>query len=86
MKGPIVALPVTEHPDTEQGSSHDRPFEERYVAAMEDAQLSRNLTNFQQGWKASREPLVEEIDFQQLRHEMKAAKTDAIDNLDHYLD
>ncbi len=70
-------------------SSHghpETPFEERYQHAVEDLQLSRNLTNFQQSWKQSRGAVMEDIDFQALRKQMKAVKSEAIDNLDRYLD
>jgi len=70
-------------------TSHGHPeisFEERYERALADEQLSRNLTTFQQSWKQSRATMMDEVDFQALRKTMKAAKTEAIDNLDHYLD
>lgn len=70
-------------------ADHGEPehsFEDRYISAIGDAQLARNLTVFQQGWKASRQPLVDEVDFEHLRQQMKAAKTDAIDNIEFYLD
>lgn len=66
-----------DHPDT--------PFEDRYRAALADAQLSRNLTTFQQSWRASRDAVLDEVDFADLRARMKAVKTDAIDNIDDYL-
>lgn len=71
--------------DTSHGHP-ETPFEERYEHAVDDAQLSRNLTNFQQSWKQSRSNVMQDIDFPVLRKRMKAAKTEAIDNLDHYLD
>jgi len=74
------------HELTGQHGHDDRPFRERYAAAVADAQLARNLTNFQQSWKASRADVMAEVDFDTLRHALKAAKTEAIDNLDHYLD
>ncbi|MEJ7901141.1 MAG: LUD domain-containing protein [Thermomicrobiales bacterium] len=87
-----MATPTTELPldtDYEQVHDHghdDRPFGERYSNAIGNAQLSRNLTNFQQSWKASRSDVMEDIDFDVLRHALKAAKTEAIDQLDQYLD
>jgi len=96
-----MALPATSNPahsrvhDTihpaadSAGGDHGEPersFEERLAVAVSDAQLSRNLTNFQTGWRASRETAMEEIEFQTMRERMKAAKTDAIDNIEHYLD
>jgi iron-sulfur cluster protein len=77
--------------DTAQQEGHhhgheDRPFPERYETAIGNPQLSRSLTNFQQSWKKDRANVMEEIDFTDLRASLKAAKTEAIDNLDHYLD
>jgi len=66
------------HPETS--------FDERYHRAVADAQLSRNLTNFQQGWRQNRADIMAEVDFETLRGRMKAAKTEAIDHLDSYLD
>src|SRR5690606_8209616 len=48
--------------------------------------LAVSLTNFQQSWRHDRATVMEDIAFERLRGEMKAAKTEAIDNLDHYLD
>ena len=81
-----MALPATTHPDAASHGEMERPFDERFATAAGDAQLSRSLTNFQVGWRASREAVMDEVDFQQLRTQMKAAKTDAIDNLDEHLD
>lgn len=71
---------------TPSHSHPQRSFEELYQQAVEDSQLSRNLSNFQQSWKISRTTVMEDVDFQDLRHQMKAAKTEAIDNIDTYLD
>ncbi len=75
-----------EHEEAHRHGHEDRPFPERYEMAMGNAQLSRNLTNFQQSWKASRAAIMEEVEFDVLRGLMKAAKTEAIDNLDQYLE
>ncbi len=64
----------------------DVPFPERFDVAMANDRLSSNLTNFQQAWRASRASVMAEVEFDQLRDRMKAAKTDAIDHLDRYLD
>jgi iron-sulfur cluster protein len=61
-------------------------FDDRYHEAVGNAQLSRNLTTFQQSWRRDRSAIMEEVDFETLRRRMKGAKTDAIDHLDHYLD
>jgi L-lactate dehydrogenase complex protein LldF len=74
-----------EHELTGQHGHDDRPFGERYADAVADAQLSRNLSNFQQSWKASRADVMADVDFASLRSRMKAAKTEAIDHLDEHL-
>ncbi|MBA3379167.1 MAG: LUD domain-containing protein [Chloroflexia bacterium] len=80
-------LPLDANYEKAHDHGHDdRPFGERYNDAIGNAQLSRNLTNFQQSWKGSRAEVMEDIDFDILRHDLKAAKTEAIDNLDQYLD
>jgi L-lactate dehydrogenase complex protein LldF len=65
---------------------HSPSFEEIYEQALADSQLSRNLTRFQQSWRQTRDSMMTSVDFPELRGRMKAAKTEAIDNLDHYLD
>lgn len=65
---------------------HSPSFEALYEQALADSQLSDNLTRFQQSWRDSRDDQMAAVDFPDLRASMKAAKTDAIDNLDHYLD
>ncbi|MBA3276652.1 MAG: lactate utilization protein, partial [Chloroflexia bacterium] len=87
MATPSADLPLdAEYEEAHDHGHDDRPFGERYGDALGNAQLSRNLTNFQQSWKSSRAGVMEEIDFDVLRQSLKAAKTEAIDNLDHYLD
>jgi L-lactate dehydrogenase complex protein LldF len=71
---------------TENRHPHSPSFEELYEQALADSQLSRNLTRFQQSWRETRDAQVADVDFPALRGRMKAAKTEAIDNLDHYLD
>jgi L-lactate dehydrogenase complex protein LldF len=61
-------------------------FGERFTDAMENPRLATSLTNFQTSWRADRSRVMEDIDFIDLRALMKEAKTDAIDNLDAYLD
>lgn len=65
---------------------HSTSFAALYEQALADSQLSDNLTRFQQSWRASRDDQMAAVDFPDLRASMKAAKTDAIDHLDHYLD
>jgi len=78
-----VAAESTGHGD------HGEPehsFAERYADALANEQLSRNLTNFQRSWRDSRATVIADVDFDALRARLKAAKTEAIDNLDRYLD
>ncbi|MDQ3541576.1 MAG: LUD domain-containing protein, partial [Chloroflexota bacterium] len=75
--------------DSSDDGDHGEPehgFTDRYADALANEQLARNLTNFQQSWRTSRAGVMEDIDFETLRTRMKAAKTEAIDNIDHYLD
>lgn len=62
------------------------PFQELYNRALEDTQQSTSLSNFQTSWRQTRDAQFVEVDFGEQRALMKAAKTEAIDNLDHYLD
>lgn len=72
--------------ETTIATHEDLPFPERLDIAMSNERLSTNLTNFQQAWRSSRASVMAEVEFDELRGRMKAAKTDAIDHLDHYLD
>jgi len=81
--------PGHEAADSAGAADHGEPehdFADRYADVLANGQLARNLTNFQRSWRASRSTVMEDIDFETLRTRMKAAKTEAIDNLDHYLD
>ena len=62
------------------------PFQQLYDRALEDTQQSTSLSNFQTSWRTSRDAQFTEVDFGEQRDLLKAAKTEAIDNLDHYLD
>ena len=53
--------------------------------AVENPQLSANLTRFQQAWRADRDRAMGEVDFDQLRQRMKAAKSSVTADLDGYL-
>ncbi|HYJ12461.1 MAG TPA: LUD domain-containing protein [Thermomicrobiales bacterium] len=82
-----MALPPTDTPSEMHHRGHDdRPFPERYERAIDNPQLSTSLTNFQQSWRRDRTNVMAEVDFENLRGMLKAAKTEAIDNLDHYLE
>src|SRR5690554_3614359 len=62
------------------------PFQELYNRALEDTQQSTSLSNFQTSWRTSRDAQFQDVDFGEQRSFMKAAKSEAIDNLDQYLD
>lgn len=62
------------------------PFQELYNRALEDTQQSTSLSNFQTSWRTTRDAQFTDVDFGEQRTLMKAAKTEAIDNLDQYLD
>lgn len=62
------------------------PFQELYDRALEDTQQSTSLSNFQTSWRTTRDERFTEVDFGEQRSLMKAAKQEAIDNLDQYLD
>lgn len=64
----------------------DVPFDQRLDTAMSDQQLSANLTRFQRSWRSSRADVMAEVEFERLRQNMKGAKTEAIDNIDTYLE
>ena len=67
---------------TESGGHVSRPFDERYAAALDDPRLAKNLTVFQTAWREARRSALREVDFDALRHNLKAAKTEVIANLD----
>jgi L-lactate dehydrogenase complex protein LldF len=72
-------------PAPQEHDAPEIPFSERYATALANERLSTNLTNFQQSWRQSRGDIMGEVDFETLRARMKAAKTEAIDNLDDHL-
>ncbi|MGH2532250.1 MAG: LUD domain-containing protein [Thermomicrobiales bacterium] len=76
---------IEEHPRSGHGEAPGT-FAERYERALSNKRLSRNVTRYQQNWRVTRGRAMEEIAFDDLRAELKAAKTRAIDELDHYLD
>jgi iron-sulfur cluster protein len=76
---------IEEHPHSGHGEVPGT-FAERYERALDNMRLSRNVTRYQQNWRVTRGRAMEEIVFENLRADLKAAKTRAIDDLDHYLD
>lgn len=71
---------------TDDRETVEEPFRERYAEALHNPRLSKNVTRYQQNWRASRTTAMREVEFIDLREELRAAKTDAIDRIDHYLD
>ncbi|MDQ3781023.1 MAG: LUD domain-containing protein [Chloroflexota bacterium] len=67
---------------TESGGHISRPFDERYAAALDDPRLAKNLTAFQTTWREARRSALSEVDFDALRHNLKAAKIEVFANLD----
>src|SRR5215204_3584661 len=78
--------PDVEREEEQRHEEVERPFHDRYDDALANPRLSRSLTNFQQSWRKDRATMMAEVDFDTLRAQLKAAKTEAIDNLDRYLD
>ena len=68
---------------TDSGSSTE--FSSVLERAIDNPQLSANLTRFQQAWRADRDRAMGEVDFAVLRQRMKAAKTAVTADLDGYL-
>ena len=64
----------------------EKPFRERYDEALHNPRLAKNVTRYQQNWRTSRTSAMHEVEFIDLREELRAAKTDAIDRIDEYLD
>lgn len=62
------------------------PFKERYEKALHNQRLAGNITRYQQGWRTNRFNAVEEIEFAELRDQLKARKTEVQDNLEAYVD
>ncbi|MCA9864071.1 MAG: LUD domain-containing protein, partial [Thermomicrobiales bacterium] len=68
-------------PDADSAADFARVLDQ----AIENPQLSANLTRFQQAWRADRDRAMGEVDFTALRHRMKAAKSAVTADLDSYL-
>ena len=69
-------------------ADHDQPvttFAQRYHASLNNPRLARNVTRYQQNWRANRDGAFEEVEFERLRAEFKATKTRIQDDLDNYL-
>jgi iron-sulfur cluster protein len=64
----------------------DRPFDQRYEAALENGRLAGNLTRFQQSWRQARADVMAEVAFEELRARLKRAKTAVTDEFDLHLD
>ncbi|HKG25263.1 MAG TPA: LUD domain-containing protein [Thermomicrobiales bacterium] len=83
-----VAPPAEEAREVLAHDPHGEPktsFRERYERALSNPKLARNITRFQQTWRGNRNRSMEEIEFDELRAKLKAAKTLVTDDLDRYL-
>jgi len=78
---------VTDATSTHGAQGHpEEPFGERYDRALKNPRLSRNVTRYQQNWRVSRGAAVHEIEFEELRATLKAAKTQVVERIDDYLE
>ena len=64
----------------------EAPFRQRYEEALHSPRLAGNVTRYQQNWRSTRTSAMGEVDFIDLREELRAAKNDAIDRIDDYLE
>jgi L-lactate dehydrogenase complex protein LldF len=60
-------------------------FHDRYERALGNPRLAQNVGRFQKTWRGNRNRAMEEIEFGELRAQLKAAKTRVTDDLDRYL-
>ncbi|MGI8475026.1 MAG: LUD domain-containing protein, partial [Thermomicrobiales bacterium] len=82
----MATTTATDATSTHGGHGHpEEPFGERYDRALRNPRLAKNVTRYQQNWRVSRGAAVEEIEFERLRSELKAAKTSVTDRLDEHL-
>jgi L-lactate dehydrogenase complex protein LldF len=72
------------HPESGHGEV-EATFAERYDRALANERLAKNITRFQKGWRVNRDASFEEIQFEQLRDSLKAAKSRVHDDFDGYL-
>ncbi len=78
--------------EREQTDAHDqndphafKPFPIRYRTALDNPRLAANVTRFQRNWRINRDKSLEEIQFDELRTEFKATKTQIQDRLEEYI-
>ncbi|MCC6792145.1 MAG: LUD domain-containing protein [Thermomicrobiales bacterium] len=77
---------VTDATSTHGAQGHpEESFGERYERALKNPRLSANVTRYQQNWRVSRGVAVEEIQFDELRANLKAAKTRVVSQIDDYI-
>lgn len=60
-------------------------FAERYDTALGNPRLARNVTTYQRNWRANRNTAMDEVSFEDLKGELKAAKNRVLDDLDGYI-
>ncbi len=67
-------------------ATHAEPtFAERYEKALKTPRLARNVTTYQRNWRTNRNTAMTEVDFEDLKHALKAAKDRVLDDLDGYI-
>src|SRR5215211_7502549 len=78
---------VTDATSTHGAQGHpEEPFSERYDRSLKNPRLSTNITRYQQNWRVSRGAAIHEIEFEELRAQLKAAKTDVVERIDDYIE
>ena len=78
---------VTDATSTHGAQGHpEEPFGERYDRSLKNPRLSANITRYQQNWRVSRGAAIHEIEFEELRAKLKAAKTDVVERIDDYIE
>jgi len=78
---------VADVSSTQEEVGHlEESFAERYTKALNNPRLSKNVTRYQQNWRTSRNLSMEEIEFEELKAKLKAAKTDIVSRIDDYIE
>lgn len=77
---------VTDATSTHGAQGHpEEPFGERYGRALRNPRLSKNVTRYQQHWRVSRDLAMDEVEFEELRAKLKAAKSKVVERIDDYI-
>ena len=83
--GTLTPVGIDQTAPTSASTERSREFDANLQRALDNPQLQRNLTAFQQGWRQARDRATAEIDFASLRERMKQAKSEVSGNLDRFL-